>query len=272
MDFVIEFLKKPIVIILIGAIIATIGGLITALGTYLNNKNSSAKSSSILTGVKTGIEIGTNTNATVLKLNDKIESQAEIIDTLRLSNSKLIGQNTELLDLNIEIVNSNKILSSQNEGMLKKIDQYQYDIEERNKTIEQLKDDLVNVKDYTYYATRNHVGLERVYFGGDFTGFDNDLSSRMNLILYQKGSNFGVIRNPDLLPKINEVIEKYPKFPFSYWAKYFLERQYFPNSKWKECLKKCIDILEITTKIEGHHEDHDLLLKLLNNDWNALDK
>jgi hypothetical protein len=59
---------KPMVIILIGAIITIVGGLVTAYGTYLQNRNSSQKSQLLL---------------------DKVSAQETTINELRKENSDL---------------------------------------------------------------------------------------------------------------------------------------------------------------------------------------
>lgn len=94
---------KPMTVILIGAIIAIIGGLITAIGTWQHNKNSSEKTTRIESGVNRGLNIGATTNAEVNNLkkqnealmlqsnlhNEKIDSQSRIIDDLRKENTDL---------------------------------------------------------------------------------------------------------------------------------------------------------------------------------------
>lgn len=90
-------------IILIGAIIAVSGGLITAIGTYLHNKNSSERSQRMEKGISESVVIGTKTNQEVdslkilnselnIKSNsliDKAEKQELVIDNLRQENAEL---------------------------------------------------------------------------------------------------------------------------------------------------------------------------------------
>ena len=87
---------KPMTIILIGAVIAVLGGIISAIGTFMHNKNSSEKTTRIEEGVKT-----TNTEVSQLKgqnehlltqtitLNEKLENQSTTIDGLRKENTAL---------------------------------------------------------------------------------------------------------------------------------------------------------------------------------------
>lgn len=101
-------------VILLGAIIAVVGGLIGAYGTYIHNKKSSEKSTRIEDGVNRGISIGESTsnevvvlknqNSSLLKqadtLNQKIETQSQTIDELRKENSELY---TKLANTSIDI-------------------------------------------------------------------------------------------------------------------------------------------------------------------------
>lgn len=90
-------------IIFIGAVIAVLGGLISAIGTLRHNKSSSDKSNRIEQGVNKGLEIGQTTNSEVLQLKEqnnnltqeaillkeKVEKQENKIDELRKENIEL---------------------------------------------------------------------------------------------------------------------------------------------------------------------------------------
>jgi hypothetical protein len=85
--------------ILAGSIIAIIGGLVSAFGTYYQNKKSSEKSDKIVTGVS-----GIDTKVTDVKtqnkelrhkaeqLSEKLDVQAKIIDDLRKENTDLYSK------------------------------------------------------------------------------------------------------------------------------------------------------------------------------------
>lgn len=73
---------KPMTIILIGAIIAIIGGLIGAVGTWLHNKQSSEKSTRTLQNTTELLKENTN-------LKEKVDSQSNKIDELRDENTQL---------------------------------------------------------------------------------------------------------------------------------------------------------------------------------------
>ncbi|WP_291103445.1 MULTISPECIES: hypothetical protein [unclassified Flavobacterium] len=93
-------------LILIGALIAILGGVTGAIGTWKQNKNSSEKSTRIETGVNKGVSIGETTNKEVLKLrnenqdliaqsvelNKKNDIQISTIDALRKENIDLYSK------------------------------------------------------------------------------------------------------------------------------------------------------------------------------------
>ncbi|MBO0947017.1 hypothetical protein [Fibrella forsythiae] len=91
-----DLIKKPMVIIAIGAGITLLGGAITLIGTYLQNKSSSEKSTRIEFGVNEGVTIGKNTSSNVdllknqnTELIKKSEKQSNTIDKLREENMSL---------------------------------------------------------------------------------------------------------------------------------------------------------------------------------------
>lgn len=62
--------------------------------------------------------------------------------------------------------------------------------------------------------------------------------------------------DPAAIAKFQEVIVKFPDFPFSYYAVAFcLSRR--GDSSWKGQAMKAIKILENTVTIDGHHPNHD---------------
>lgn len=194
------------------------------------------------------------------ELTNKIQEKNKTIDEISSTNAKLLDQNASLLNSNDDVSKTNRSLISQNKDMLDKIGYYQKDIEERNKKIEALENEVENVKEYNYYSTLNMYGLDKVYGMG--ISYDTDLSKRMKRILFEKDGKIFVKTELSILPEIDEVILKYPKFPFGYWAKYNLLKSNGQHA-WKEYANKVMEIFEITTTIEGHHPMHDEALKLV---------
>lgn len=94
-------------IIFIGAIIAVIGGLISAFGTYFQNKKSSERSERMESGINQSVEIGKSTGNDVISLKtqnqqllEKVERQESLIDKLRKENTDLY---TKLADVSRDI-------------------------------------------------------------------------------------------------------------------------------------------------------------------------
>lgn len=97
---------KPMNLILIGALIVILGGIIGAIGSWRQNKSSSEKSTRIETGVYKGVNIGETTNQELLKLrkenksllkqsidlNRKNDLQINTIDALRNENVELYSK------------------------------------------------------------------------------------------------------------------------------------------------------------------------------------
>ena len=226
-------------IFILGICLIVLGTVFSFFGTYSSNKQSQQE----LTG--------------------KMQEKNQTIDSINSSNIKLIDQNTSLLSSNAAVFEANKNLRSQNNDMVGKIQEYQQDIEERNKRIKSLEHQIDNVKEYGYDATLDIYG--RNFIPGTENKFSSDLSNRMEKILTVVNGKTFVKNDNAALPQIDAVIEKYPNFPFGYWAKYNLLKTK-GDSNWKKFAKKAADIFEITTSIKGHNSMHDEALKVVKTD------
>lgn len=144
--------------------------------------------------------------------------------------------------------------------MLTKVAKYQAEIEDRNNRIKFLEDEVLNVKEYGYYATLDIYG--RNVTPGYGMKFSSDLSDRMDKVLMVANGKVYVKNEKANLPLFDEVIAKYPNFPFAYFAK-FVILQAFKNPEWKIYAKRALAIFEITTTIKGHNESQDAALETL---------
>lgn len=90
-----EALMKPMTIIVIGASITIVGGIVTAIGTYLQNKSSSERNNRIETGVNEGNKIGRGTSADVISLTHQLSKAYENLD----------GANSEIKNLQNQLKN-----------------------------------------------------------------------------------------------------------------------------------------------------------------------
>jgi len=193
-------------------------------------------------------------------LTSKIQEKNIIIDEIRQSNIKLIDQNSSLLNSNNKVSTTNMDLIDHSNEMLNKISIYQQDLEERNIKIQELEKEILNVKKYSYYADYNIYGTNIMMGLG--LSFSSDLSNRMKELLFEKDGKTYVKNLIENLPLIDEVIEKYPYFPFGYFTKFdFLKAH--GNPEWKKYAQKAVEIFEVTTTIPGHNESHDEALRLL---------
>ncbi len=70
----------------------------------------------------------------------------------------------------------------------------------------------------------------------------------------------------DAMMAYQEVIREVQKFPFTYFYLGSCERE-LEISKGKSAIDSAKEILEITTKIPGHHRNHDEVLRLINENY-----
>lgn len=125
--------------------------------------------------------------------------------------------------------------------------------------IRTLRHDVIAIRDYSDMASLNAFG--KPYADGDI--IFNTPISRILEGTWEKRENQAIIKiDNEAEEKYREVIRKFPKFPFAY---YFLvlclkDRN---NEGWKDYATKAIKILEITTSISGHQQDHDKVLQRL---------
>lgn len=193
----------------------------------------------------------------------KIQEKNNTIDDINANNVRLIEQNSSLLSTTNKVSNTNNDLINQNKEMLLKVANYQSDIEQRNLKIQKLESDIDNVKEYSYYSTMDIKG-QTINAGNGLT-YSSDLSNRMKKLLIEVEGKSYVKNDLNNISQIDEVISKYPKFPFGYWARYNVLKA-FHKPEWKADAKKCVEIFKITTSIEGHNQMHDEALKLAEHD------
>ena len=97
---------------------------------------------------------------------------------------------------------------------------------------------------------------------GDGITIKTDLSVRMEKVLIKKGNQAFVKVDKANIPILEEIIKKYPNFPFGYYAMAVL-RQSLGYKDWRNFSNKGIEILTITTSISGHAVTHDKVLAYL---------
>lgn len=125
----------------------------------------------------------------------------------------------------------------------------------KEQELEKLKNDVNNIRDYSNIARLDLTGVE-LHAGNGITMSDTELSALMKKILRIEDNKVYVKVSDTVMVYVNEVIEKFPKFPFGYYAK----AKILLSKNIKDGLPyvfKTIEILEITTSIQGHNPNHD---------------
>jgi len=129
------------------------------------------------------------------------------------------------------------------------------EVGERDNRIQMLENGIASVRDYAWIATLTVNGSP--YLKGDVSV--TTPISRVVENTWQEVGDTGRFR-PDCsqasLGKDREAVSRFPAFPFSYYAlAYCLEKE--GDDRWKEYAKQAVVILEKTTAINGHTENHE---------------
>jgi len=120
--------------------------------------------------------------------------------------------------------------------------------------------EIQDIKDYSNMARLNLYGLE--FDEGDIL-FSSGISVLMkNVWGYSQGKGYTLKVSDSALHYSDTVIERFPKFPFGYASKaMLLSAINYPESL--KFAQKAVEILKITTTIEGHNPIHDEILRRL---------
>jgi hypothetical protein len=139
-------MTKPMTIIFIGAIIAVLGGLVTAFGTYLHNKKSSEKSDRIEKGVNRNIDIGEMTSGEVKELKNRNIELKDKVDELLIKQTELKDQ----LEPFVEFAQKTYPNTGVNEALSKlqqDIEKQKVKIEGTDKKVSTLEKDATTTKE-----------------------------------------------------------------------------------------------------------------------------
>ena len=123
-----------------------------------------------------------------------------------------------------------------------------------------LESEISAVKRYAYVATLTFNGM--IYTKGDVI-MPTAISPSVEGTWVEVAENkFRPVCEPAALDKCRAAIEKFPDFPFTYYAlAYCLEKRNDPA--WHGYAEKSLAIFERTTAISGHQESHDQMLAYL---------
>lgn len=162
-----------------------------------------------------------------------------------------------LKDVKDEAKQKNTTINSLSEVVV----QMQKDNFQKESIIKGLKKDVTEIKNFASIAELNLFGLKQ-YFGFGFTGWQTELYLLMSQVITNKDNSAKISLADSSLLILNTVITKYPKFPFSYWAKSIILLKN-KNDDWLQNALKAIEILQITITIEGHKPEHDQIYQML---------
>ena len=131
---------------------------------------------------------------------------------------------------------------------------------ERDKTIQQLHDEVAATKRYSYIATLTFNGM--VYTKGDVT-MPTEISQAVEGTWYEPTTNrFRPVCDAAAVQKSRNAIRQFPDFPFTYYQlAYCLQKQGVPD--WRSYAENAVAIFEQTTAMGGHQKSHDEALAYL---------
>jgi len=124
---------------------------------------------------------------------------------------------------------------------------------------------IVSDVPYGEYAKLDITGLA-MHLGYGLKGGETELSLLMKHVVKYDNRSIEIMVNDTALQYSDIVIKKYPHFPYGYYCKAVILLNL--NRDIKECVisaKKAVEILEITTKIEGHLKEQDKSLVIMQN-------
>jgi len=111
---------------------------------------------------------------------------------------------------------------------------------------------------YLYFATLNMNGAQN----SGSAAFATPVTVALGTVIDEFDGKVTI--NKCDFETLNKVIADFPQFPFAYYIKAACLRR-DGKETWKESAHQALDILKITTHIDGHAADHDSALSRLNN-------
>lgn len=210
-----------------------------------------------------------NTDRFRQRLNDLLNSYAFTEDFGIIENDQLeeIKKRLDEKDLEIKALKSNvsKVEEDASQkgqtiiSLSEAVSSIQNENIQKSLAINKLNTEIVNIKDYSNVAKLDHLGAE-IRYGSGLTGWKSDLYHLMEQVIIETNGKIQLKNRDSSLLILDLVITKYPKFPFSYWAKsMLLLKKNHPD--WTKYADKASEIFAITTTIEGHNNHHDKIFK-----------
>ncbi|MFP5040283.1 hypothetical protein, partial [Parasediminibacterium sp. JCM 36343] len=115
------------------------------------------------------------------------------------------------------------------------------------------------VNDIPMYAKYGILGLEVNSNAVMIPAVKTGLPLYMSNIV--KGAGVEIFTTDNALNYCDSVITKYPNFPYGHFCMFVILQHRNPDSSdWIKYAKQAIALFEITTKLELHNPDHDVIL------------
>jgi hypothetical protein len=178
----------------------------------------------------------------------QLKKTADVLDRIarRQTDPTILGS---LKDLNMKM---DEVLSDTRELKATAI--------QNNRQLAADQQEIAATKRYSYIATLSFNGT--AYIKGDVI-MSNEISQAIEGTWFEPTENhFRPVCTAAALQKSRNAIRLFPDFPFTYYAlAYCQQREGVPE--WRSYAEKAAEILEQTTTIGGHHQNHDECLAYL---------
>jgi len=131
--------------------------------------------------------------------------------------------------------------------------------------IQELESTVTALKDYSYVAELNPIGLPSLRGKPGEEAFIKITTGIYDILQgtwTEENRQYTYLCDPDSKAKFKEVIQKSPLFPFAYFAMAICLRSE-KDENWKTYAQKAIEIFKKTTAINPHDPSHDTALQKL---------
>jgi len=140
-------------------------------------------------------------------------------------------------------------------------------IETLNVQLTSANQDLDRLKKYEYVSRLTHTGSEQIFFYASDPNHPLIPQGLPEILIgtYEATDEFGSIAykcDTTSQKKYSAAIKFNPDYPFSYLALAHCKKQ-SGEQDWLDHAHKALEIFEITTKIGGHHSEHDVALEVV---------
>ena len=193
------------------------------------------------------VEFGIIENEQLQKIYNRLDEKDAEIQTLR----------TGLENLKNDANNKSKTINS----LSNVISEIQLQNSQKEKEIKRLNNEVNGIKDYSSIAELDQLGF-KIRYSYPLTGGGTELSNLIGKVIFEKEGQIKFRFSDSALVVLETVINKYPNFPFSYWAKSMILLKK-GDSNWLNNAQKALEIFKVTTSIEGHKKSHDQGLKFV---------